>query len=104
MKDLQAVSHDPHVRLFTSDRPLPQLDPSGDDPPSDAERVEMLRDNCGVTRVEHLPNNIGYVKLDSFDAPSVCGASATAAIGLVIGIRLPGGADLRSRSKERLGR
>ena len=82
-KDLQAVSHDRHLRVFASARPLPQRDPSEDDPPSEEARSHMLVENCGFERVEHLPNNIGYVKWNFFGAPSVCGPTATAAMGLV---------------------
>ncbi|MCU1278621.1 MAG: hypothetical protein JWM53_2167, partial [bacterium] len=38
-KDLQAVSHDGHLRVFTSPEPLPQQDPGDDDPPTDADRA-----------------------------------------------------------------
>jgi hypothetical protein len=82
-KDLRAVSGDRHLRVFVSARPLPQRDPSEDDPPSEDDRSHLLAENCGFERVEHLPNNIGYVKLNFFGAPSVCGPTATAAMGLV---------------------
>ena len=85
-KDLQAVSHDRHLRVFVSARPLPQRDPSEDDPPSEEDRSHLLLENCGFERVEHLPNNIGYVKLNFFGAPSVCGPTATAAMGLVANV------------------
>jgi hypothetical protein len=85
-QDLRAVSHDGHLRIFTSPEPLPQTDPGDDDPPTAAERAEMERDNCGFTRVEHLPHNIGYVKFNFFGAASVCGPTATAAMGLLANV------------------
>lgn len=85
-RDLYSVSHDGHLRVFTSVEPLPAQDPTGDEPPSPAERAEMERANCGFARVEHLPPNIGYVKFDFFGSPAVCGPTATAAMGLVANV------------------
>jgi peptidase S41-like protein len=85
-KDLRAVSHDGHLRVFTSPRPLPPQDPRDDDPPTDEDRAEMQRENCGFERVEHLAHNIGYVKFNFFGAPSVCGPTATAAMGLIANV------------------
>lgn len=84
--DLQAVSHDRHVGVFASARPLPTQDPGEDDPPTDEYRAQELAHNCGFERVEHLPNNIGYVKLNSFGMSAVCGPTATAAMGLVANV------------------
>jgi hypothetical protein len=84
--DLQAASHDRHVAVFASARPLPKQDPSEDDPPTDEYRAHQLADNCGFERVEHLPNNIGYVKLNSFGMSAVCGPTATAAMGFVANV------------------
>jgi Peptidase family S41/N-terminal domain of Peptidase_S41 in eukaryotic IRBP len=43
-------------------------------------REEMKQTNCRFERVEILPKNIGYVKLNGFPDPSVCQATATAAM------------------------
>jgi hypothetical protein len=81
--DLQAVSHDKHLRVNYSPFKLP---PShhGPTPEEDARfRKDMERLNCGFDKVEILPNNIGYVKFDMFAAPDVCGSTVTAAMNLV---------------------
>ncbi|MDB4964532.1 MAG: hypothetical protein JWN44_221 [Myxococcales bacterium] len=85
-RDLRAVSHDGHLRIFTSPEALPQQDPGDDDPPTPADRVFMERANCGFDRIEHLPHNIGYVKFNFFGAPAVCGPIATAAMGFVANV------------------
>jgi C-terminal processing protease CtpA/Prc len=40
----------------------------------------MEQDNCTIETVKILPHNIGYLKLNSFPDPSVCQATATAAM------------------------
>jgi len=42
-------------------------------------RFQLLeQDNCTFKKVEILPNNIGYLKLNGFPDPSVCQATARA--------------------------
>jgi hypothetical protein len=43
-------------------------------------REEMKQTNCRFEKVEILPKNIGYVKLNGFADPEVCQATATAAM------------------------
>jgi C-terminal processing protease CtpA/Prc len=40
----------------------------------------MEEDNCTFQKVEILPHNVGYLKLNSFPDPSVCQSTATAAM------------------------
>jgi C-terminal processing protease CtpA/Prc len=40
----------------------------------------MRQQNCMVRKVEVLPQDIGYLKLDFFPDPSVCAATATASM------------------------
>jgi hypothetical protein len=103
-KQLQDVSHDKHLRVDC----MPEVVPK-DDPPLMAERpidpefrTFMERQNCGFEKVEHLPGNIGYVKLNFFGDPRVCGATATAAFGflahvdaIIFDLRENGGGDPR---------
>lgn len=42
----------------------------------------MARD-CGIPRIEMLPNNIGYLRLDFFADPMACGRTAAAAISFL---------------------
>jgi hypothetical protein len=66
-KDLQAVSHDKHMRVFYSAMPVPPDPPSGDEP-SEAEKARFharaLRTNAGFVKVERLDGNIGYLRLE----------------------------------------
>jgi hypothetical protein len=81
--DLQAVSHDKHLRVDFNPFKTP---PRGEQPsPEDEARFhrQMERDNCGFEKVEILPNNIGYIKFNSFMEASFCGSTVVAAMGFV---------------------
>ena len=41
-------------------------------------KAAMERQNCTFEKIEILPHNIGYLKLNSFPDPSICGAAAKA--------------------------
>jgi hypothetical protein len=78
--DLIDVSHDKHLRVFYYPYKL------GTDPPPPLTydqlteyRKDLARD-CGFHKLEILPNNIGYVKLDFFASPTACAKTAAAAI------------------------
>ena len=99
--DLQAVSHDKHLRLFYS--PDPQPDDEPDQPPP--EQIEEFRYtmglfNFGFARVERLPGNIGYLDLRGFFPASLGGETAVAAMNLlsytsalIVDLRENGGGD-----------
>lgn len=80
--DLQAVSHDRHLRVAFS----PYKHPERHAPTPDevaADHRQMLRDNCAFDKVELLPGNIGYVKFDAFMPPDVCKDTVADAMGFV---------------------
>jgi retinol-binding protein 3 len=77
--DLQAVSHDKHLRVDFNPFKTP---PRGKPTPEDEARFQQ-HDNCAFRKVEILPNNIGYIKFDGFMDPSSCGPTVTAAMGFV---------------------
>src|ERR1700722_17370989 len=81
-KDLQAVSHEKHLRVDFSPFKMP---PRGEPTPEDEARFhqQMEHDNCAFDKVEILPNNIGYVKFDGFMDASFCGPTVVAAMGFV---------------------
>jgi C-terminal processing protease CtpA/Prc len=97
---LQEVSHDKHLRVNFSPRVLPKGDP-GKDPDAEARmRTEMERNNCFFEKAERLPSNIGYLKVNGFPNPDVCGPTAMAAMGflanvdaLIFDLRDNGGGD-----------
>jgi hypothetical protein len=97
-KHLQDVSHDLHLRVAYSAADLPDHPPG---PGGDANFRSMLRrENCGFRRLEVLPKNIGYVKLDGFGPVSLCRDAAAAAMrflaqvdGLIFDLRENRGGD-----------
>jgi retinol-binding protein 3 len=99
-ENLQAVSHDKHLRVDFSPVPLP-AEMSGPDPKAEAEyRKQMERANCGFDKLEILPGNIGYVKFDFFADPKVCASTVIAAMNflansdaIIFDLRENGGGD-----------
>jgi hypothetical protein len=97
-EDLQAVSHDKHLRVNFSPARLPD---NRGAPPPDAvarNRRRMEQANCGFVKVEQLTGNVGYLKFNMFADPDVCGPTATAAMSflansdaLIIDLRENGG-------------
>jgi hypothetical protein len=81
-KDLQAVSHDKHLRVNFNSFKAP---PKKEQTPEDEARFhkQMERDNCAFDKVEILPNNIGYIKFDGFMDAEFCGPTVVAAMGFV---------------------
>ncbi len=79
-RQMMEVSHDRQLsvvynRVKAPDRPL------GPSPEMIADYREALRrNNCFFEKVEILPHNIGYLKLNSFPDPSLCQPTAAAAM------------------------
>ena len=93
--DLQAISHDQHLRVRTEEQK-----PSGDPkrPPFPRTEEEFRRRNFGFEKVELLAGNIGYLDLRMFASPDLAGDTAAAAMNflanadaLVIDLRKNGG-------------
>ena len=81
-KDLQAVSHDKHLRVnFNSFKAPPMKEPTAEDLARFHQQME--RNNCAFDKVEILPNNIGYIKFDGFMDADFCGPTVVAAMGFV---------------------
>lgn len=74
------VSHDPNLKMvFNLVKPPDQ--PRGPTPEGMARYRKALKENnCFFTKIEILPHNIGYLKLDSFPDPDFCGTTATKAM------------------------
>jgi hypothetical protein len=77
---LRDVSHDMHLEVVYSEVRLPDraLDPAAE--VLARYRKELQKDNCTFEKVEILPHNIGYLKLNSFPDLSICGSTAMAAM------------------------
>jgi hypothetical protein len=103
-EDLQAVSHDKHLRVRYSHDSIP-VRPDGPREPSAEERAQMRRElsriNYGFERVERLPGNIGYLDLRGFTPAEIGGDETVAAAfnflantnALIIDLRQNGGGD-----------
>jgi Peptidase family S41/N-terminal domain of Peptidase_S41 in eukaryotic IRBP len=86
-KQMREVSHDRHLELVYSQDPLPasRFDalgrPLGPTPDDHARyRKIMEQENCTFEKTETLVHNIGYLKLNSFPDPSICGPTAVTAM------------------------
>ena len=82
-QDLRQVSHDKHLRVGFS--PVARSPVSGPLTPEAAAmaRRRVERNNCAFDKVEHLENNIGYIKLDAFEDPSICESTGAAAMAFI---------------------
>jgi hypothetical protein len=79
-RQMREVSPDRHLTLDYSRDPLPRH-PAGQTPGDLARyREAMKQQNCTFEKVEVLPRNIGYLKLNSFPDVSICQAAAAAAM------------------------
>lgn len=98
---MQSVTKDQHLRLLYSAK---QFESHGNGSPTSTEIAEWQagwkRDNYGIERVERLPGNIGYFKINYFwdaaaSAPSIAAAMTLLAYtdALIIDLRENGGGD-----------
>lgn len=69
--DIQALCKDKHVRVKCSNDKLSARIGSQGPTPTDIKKMQegMKTRNAGFTRVERLPGNIGYLRLDGFMDP-----------------------------------
>jgi hypothetical protein len=89
-EDVRALSHDKHMRVDYSVRPIPPR-PATPPPrtPEDIarDRAQVDQVNCAFQKVENLEGNIGYVKFNAFFDVDACAPTATAAMNFVAGAR-----------------
>jgi Peptidase family S41 len=73
---MRDVSHDEHLEVIYHAAPVSQ--------PSPEEFAGMLaglrKNNCSFKKIQILPGNIGYLRIDAFPEPAVCGSAAAAAM------------------------
>src|SRR6185503_20516119 len=85
--DLQAVSHDKHLRVRYSYNPLPERGPRRE--PTAEEREQEKREltwmNHAFTKVERLEGNIGYIDFRGFLDPDLAADTVAAAMNFVNG-------------------
>ena len=89
-EDVRALSHDKHMRVDYSIRPIPPR-PASPPPrtPEDVarDRAQVDQVNCAFQKVENLDGNIGYVKFNAFFDVDDCAETASAALNFVAGSR-----------------
>jgi hypothetical protein len=78
--DLVAVSGDNHVGVDFFAKVMPSEEPARRPHPDPR---QLAARNCGFEKAEHLPPNIGYLKLDMFAEPDICASTAIAAMNLL---------------------
>jgi hypothetical protein len=79
-RQIRDVSQDLHLVVVYSQDRLPKL-PATPTPQALASyRNELERNNCGFKKIEILPHNIGYLKLNAFPDSSICRSTATASM------------------------
>jgi retinol-binding protein 3 len=85
--DLQAVSHDKHLRVRYSNQAIPERGPRRE--PTAEEREQRRRDltwmNHGFGKVERLPGNIGYLEFFNFADEELGADTVAAAMNFVNG-------------------
>jgi len=77
-RQLRTASHDLHLEVRYSERPLPDRPQSAAPQNLAVVRRAMEQQNCTFEPVKILSHNVGYLKLNSFPDPSVCLSTATA--------------------------
>lgn len=77
---LRELSHDLHLEVVYFRRPSP----SGPQVPTPEEtarfRATMEQQNCAIEKVQILPHNVGYLKLNFFPVVSICEPKARSAM------------------------
>jgi hypothetical protein len=79
-RQMQDVSHDKYLAMVYSTVSTPENPPAPTAEDTATYRREMERTNCTFEKVQVLPHNIGYVKLNSFPNADICGTRAAAAM------------------------
>lgn len=79
-RQLRASTGDMHLEVFYDAGVLPHTVAEAGDEQLQQYRRAMAESHCTIQRVERLPNNIGYIKLNSFPDPDVCGAELAKAM------------------------
>jgi hypothetical protein len=97
-RDLMGVSGDMHIRVSVMSPD--DFSPAIGDTITDEEKARRARENFYIKKVEWLPGNIGYLRLDRFDDPVFAGPTAVAAMNflencdaIIIDLRYNGGGE-----------
>lgn len=78
-RQMRDVSHDVHLEVLYSWLPLPENTGPAQEHLA-LYREAMQRENCTFEKIDVLPHNVGYLKLNSFPDPAICRPTAVAAM------------------------
>src|SRR5262249_3834812 len=79
-QQMRDIAGDRHLSLDYFDEPVPEQQPRTPAGEMGQYRALMKQQNCTFEKVEILPGNVGYLKLNSFPDVSLCEAKAIAAM------------------------
>ena len=79
-KQIRDISHDRRLVMVYSKAQTPDRPPGPSPERLAYYRNTMAQTNCTFEKVQTLPHNIGYLKLNSFPDVSICRETATAAM------------------------
>jgi retinol-binding protein 3 len=89
-KQMAEIAHDPHLRVMYSanvippeEAPKPGQSPLSPDAQSPALQRQLQRNNYALQRVELLPGNVGYLKLNGFTDADRGGATVAGAMAFL---------------------
>ena len=100
--DLQAVSHDKHLRVGYSYEPIPERANAQEPTAEEIARFKtfLRQNNYGFEKLERLPGNIGYLDLRGFNPAQFAAETGAAAMNflantdaMIIDLRRNGGGD-----------
>lgn len=78
--DLRTFTGDKHVTVDFFARSMPPQSPPEPTTRPRPDPARLAATNCGFQKAEHYPPNIGYLKLNGFEEPDICGSTAVAAM------------------------
>jgi hypothetical protein len=84
-RDLQDITHDKHVRVRYSERPVEEADGDGDPSPEEMKLLRKSREgiNFGIQAVERSSTNMGYIDFRMFAEAEFSREAMTAAMTLI---------------------
>jgi hypothetical protein len=100
--DLQAVSHDKHLRVRYSHEPIPERQNAEEPTAAEIEQFKtyLRQANYGFEKIERLPGNVGYLDLRGFNPAEFAADTGAAAMNflantdaLIVDLRRNGGGD-----------
>ncbi len=78
--DIRSATQDLHLEVVYSWDTIPSGPQTASPEAQERYRTVMKQLNCTFEKVEMLPHKIGYLKLNSFPDPAICGAIAHASL------------------------